>query len=206
MFLNIKKATKKNSNFILSCRNQIDARKYSQNKKIIKKKDHHDWYSSLIKKKQNEIFILRKNNINIGYIRIEKINNLGKISIVIKKKFQGKGLGKKGLLIAEKKSKFKEFIANVDKKNKLSIKLFLSAGYKKIKEKEKLLSFMKKKKKINTNNKLINSIEKIRGKNNNNWMDILRLAFKHDPKETSKILKNIYQKDTQISKIVKKLI
>ena len=206
MFLNIKKATKKNSNFILSCRNQIDARKYSQNKKIIKKKDHNDWYSSLIKKKQNEIFILRKNNINIGYIRIEKINNLGKISIVIKKKFQGKGLGKKGLLIAEKKSKFKEFIANVDKKNKLSIKLFLSAGYKKINEKEKLLSFMKKKKKININNKLINSIEKIRGKNNNNWMDILRLAFKHDPKETSKILKNIYQKDTQISKIVKKLI
>ena len=115
-------------------------------------------------------------------------------------------MGKKGLLIAEKKSKFKEFIANVDKKNKLSIKLFLSAGYKKINEKEKLLSFMKKKKKININNKLINSIEKIRGKNNNNWMDILRLAFKHDPKETSKILKNIYQKDTQISKIVKKLI
>ena len=46
-------------------------------------------------------------------------------------------------------------------------------------------------KKINKYNKVINQIEKTRGKNNKNWMDILRLAFDHSPKEASKILKEI---------------
>ena len=30
---------------------------------------------------------------------------------------------------------------------------------------------------------LINSIQKIRSKNNKYWMDLLRLAFKHAPKK-----------------------
>ena len=52
---------------------------------------------------------------------------------------------------------------------------------------------------------LINKIEKIRQKNNGNWMDILRLAFKHSPQETAKVMGNIYSNDSQISKLVKKL-
>lgn len=52
---------------------------------------------------------------------------------------------------------------------------------------------------------LINQIAKIRSKNNLNWMDILKLAFKHDPKNTSKIMSNIYKDDIKISKLVKKL-
>ena len=39
---------------------------------------------------------------------------------------------------------------------------------------------MKKKYKFYTN--IINKIEKIRSKNNVNWMNILKLAFKTDPK------------------------
>jgi|TARA_B110000196_G_C20845071_1_gene520115 hypothetical protein len=52
---------------------------------------------------------------------------------------------------------------------------------------------------------LINKIEKIRQKNNGNWMDILRIAFKHSPEETAKVMKNIYSDDNGISKLVKKL-
>jgi hypothetical protein len=37
--------------------------------------------------------------------------------------------------------------------------------------------------------KIIDQIEKIRSKNNVNWMDILRLVFKLDPKNASKIMK-----------------
>ena len=36
--------------------------------------------------------------------------------------------------------------------------------------------------------KIIDKIEKVRKKNNVNWMDILRLAFKHAPAEASKLL------------------
>ena len=52
---------------------------------------------------------------------------------------------------------------------------------------------------------LINSIQKIRSKNNINWMDMLRLAFKNDPKNASKIMSEIYKDDQKISKLVKNL-
>lgn len=54
--------------------------------------------------------------------------------------------------------------------------------------------------------KIIDKIEKIRGKNNYNWMNLLRLAYKKTPRETSIIIGNIYREDAKISKLVKKLI
>tara|TARA_B110000037_G_C16873075_1_gene404845 strand:+ start:282 stop:476 length:195 start_codon:yes stop_codon:yes gene_type:complete len=46
---------------------------------------------------------------------------------------------------------------------------------------------------------IINKIQTLRKKNNINWMDILRLAMKHAPNETKKILKNINDYDNKIS-------
>ncbi len=60
------------------------------------------------------------------------------------------------------------------------------------------------KKKINSN-KLFKKIENIRKNNNKNWMDLLRLAYKNDPKNTIKILNNILTKDNQLIKIAKQL-
>ena len=53
--------------------------------------------------------------------------------------------------------------------------------------------------------KIISKIEKIRSKNNVNWMDILRLAFKLDPVEASKIMKKINHDDKQIARLFSKL-
>ena len=53
--------------------------------------------------------------------------------------------------------------------------------------------------------KIISKIEKIRSKNNVNWMNILRLAFKLDPKEASKIMKKINHDDKQIATLLSKL-
>lgn len=52
---------------------------------------------------------------------------------------------------------------------------------------------------------IINNIEKVRGKNNKNWMDILRLAYRYSPKEAAKILAEIYKEDKKISLLAKKL-
>ena len=52
---------------------------------------------------------------------------------------------------------------------------------------------------------IIDKIEKIRSKNNINWMNILRLAFKLDPKKTSEIMKKINYDDKKISQLLKKL-
>jgi len=54
-------------------------------------------------------------------------------------------------------------------------------------------------------NKIINQIQKIRSKNNVNWMNILKLAFKLDPKKSSKIMKKINYDDKKISDLLKKL-
>ena len=52
---------------------------------------------------------------------------------------------------------------------------------------------------------IINQIEKIRSKNNVNWMNILRLAFRLDPKGASKIMKKINYDDKKISMLLNKL-
>ena len=53
--------------------------------------------------------------------------------------------------------------------------------------------------------RMVNKIQKIRAKNKKNWMDLLKLSLKLNPKKTSKILSEIYRFDQQISKIAKKL-
>ena len=53
--------------------------------------------------------------------------------------------------------------------------------------------------------KIINQIEKIRSKNNVNWMNVLRLAFKLDPKSSSKIMRKINYDDKKISKLLNQL-
>ena len=52
---------------------------------------------------------------------------------------------------------------------------------------------------------IISKIEKIRSKNNVNWMNILRLAFKLDPVSAKKIMKKINYDDKKISDLLNKL-
>ena len=53
--------------------------------------------------------------------------------------------------------------------------------------------------------KIIDKIEKVRSKNNSNWMDILRLALKSSPKKAIKIMMQINEKDKKISSLLAKL-
>jgi len=53
---------------------------------------------------------------------------------------------------------------------------------------------------------IFSKIENTRRKNNKNWMDILRLAFKNSPVEASKILSEIYKEDKNINILAKKLL
>ena len=53
--------------------------------------------------------------------------------------------------------------------------------------------------------KIVNQIQKIRSKNNVNWMNLVRLSLKLDPSKTSQILSEIYSLDQKISKKAKEL-
>ena len=52
---------------------------------------------------------------------------------------------------------------------------------------------------------IISKIEKVRSKNNVNWMNILRLAFKLDPKSATKIMRKINYDDKKISNLLNQL-
>ncbi len=53
---------------------------------------------------------------------------------------------------------------------------------------------------------VIDEIERIRSNNNKNWMDLLRLAFRHAPKEAAVIVAGIYRDDQRISELANQLI
>ena len=53
--------------------------------------------------------------------------------------------------------------------------------------------------------KIIDKIQNTRSKNNKNWMDILKLSFLNNPKETYKIISQILEKDSKMINIEKKL-
>ena len=58
---------------------------------------------------------------------------------------------------------------------------------------------------VMTDLEIIDEIEKIRSKNNVNWMDILRLAFKHAPKDARTLIGKINNDDSKISNLLKQL-
>ncbi len=64
---------------------------------------------------------------------------------------------------------------------------------------------MKKIKKIKNYLKIISQIENVRKKNNVNWMNILRIAFKNNPEATARVMSKIYSDDKKIGILVKKL-
>jgi len=59
--------------------------------------------------------------------------------------------------------------------------------------------------KLNKDLEIVNEIEKIRTRNNVNWMDLLRIGLKYAPKETKKIIRKINSDDRRISELFSKL-
>lgn len=56
-----------------------------------------------------------------------------------------------------------------------------------------------------TDLEIINEIQKVRNRNNVNWMDILKIAFIYAPNETREIFKRITNDDNIINQLSKQL-
>ena len=63
-----------------------------------------------------------------------------------------------------------------------------------------------KNKKVQHYLKIIDEVEKVRNKNNVNWMDVLRLAFTYAPEEARELMRKINTADDKISDLLKKLL
>ena len=55
-------------------------------------------------------------------------------------------------------------------------------------------------------NNLINKIQNTRKKNNKNWMDLMRIAFKYQPIEAKDVVRKIFSDDKKINKLIQKLV
>lgn len=202
MSLKLKIFSSSDINFLLKLRNQKDVILNSINKKKITKKIHQDWFKKIIKKHTNFNFIIYYKSKKIGFLRFEKIKNRYFVNIAIIRNARNKNFAKKSLLLGEYKTKIKNLYAKVLKNNIKSLSLFKSCNY-------NIISTYKKyylmKKKINKSEKIIDQIELLRKKNNTNWMKILKIAFKHDPKNASKAIGNVNKFDKKISKLSYKL-
>ena len=52
---------------------------------------------------------------------------------------------------------------------------------------------------------LLDRIQEIRVRNNKNWMGILRLGFKHAPREARALMRRITEADLEVSELTKQL-
>ena len=88
---------------------------YAEHIKFVKSKPYSKWY----------VIELTKNNV--GSIYLTKQNEIG---IFIQKKYQNNKLGKIALTSLMEKNPRKRFLANVNPKNKASIRFFKNNGFK----------------------------------------------------------------------------
>ena len=204
MKLKLSNAKFKDSLFFYKLRNDIDNRKNFIYSKKISFNDHDKWFKNSLKNKLNTFYkIVVNKNQRCGYLRFKENKSSFDVSICIDKKFRKKNIASEALLCAEEKLKNrKHFTSVVKKDNNASKLLFLKVGYSIFKKDKKFIHMKKKVGAI----KIINKIESIRKKNNSNWMDLLRLAYKKSPIESAKIMSRIYKDDSEISKLVKKLV
>ena len=73
--MKIKKATKKDIDFILKVRNQNISRKFSINKKKISHLEHNHWFKLNYLEKNFFLLIISIRKTKVGYVRIQKIKS-----------------------------------------------------------------------------------------------------------------------------------
>ena len=217
--IKIKIASMRDAQDILMWRNDQSSRKFSFNTKPISKSTHNEWFKKSLKNKNNYYFICYENKNKLGFVKYEQDKN-GKyfVSINLNPNFRNKGLSSKILITSLNQKVLKKenvIYAKIKKNNVKSLKSFKKAGYVKFNSFKNHYLFRKiikhdnlqimKKNNFKKYDSIISQIEKIRSKNNTNWMDILKIAFKNDPKATAQVMSKIYVHDQKISKLAKKL-
>ena len=203
--INIKKTKSYDNYKYFVLRNNPKNRKNSLNPSKIKIKEHDEWFKKNYKKKY--YYTCYKGKSKIGYIRGDIVGDTIIISIALDVKNQNKNIGTQCLKLFEKKINPNFIlIAKIKKKNHISIRFFEKNGFSELNNKKNVVTYYKiKNSSANVYLSIINKIENVRKKNNTNWMNILRIAFKNSPKETSKVFKQIHFSDQKINKLSSKL-
>ena len=122
--ISIRSVKKSDSNFLYELLKQRDPRANISHKRMPSFKQHESFIQS---KPYSKWYIIQSSNDDIGSIYLSKNNEIG---IFLIKKNQSEGIGFNALkLLMEKNPKIR-YLANINPKNKKSIKFFKKNGFK----------------------------------------------------------------------------
>lgn len=132
----------KSEDFLLKLRNEPYVSENSLKSEKITLRQHHKWLLNIFGNPKNKIFLIKKNNMNIGYIREKKFTKTKYLSWALIKEQQGKGIMTNCLkkICFDKNFSYKAIIKN---ENFASINLAKKVGFKLIKKQKNQLLFLK---------------------------------------------------------------
>ena len=203
--LNLRKINLSDEELLLEWRNDEGTRKNSKCQDAISKEDHRKWIKKTIFDGPNTPpLILEDKNVPVGTIRSDEMaEGEYELSWTISPKYRKRGYGSQ-ILKLFLLNKSWVFIAKIKPSNIASIKVAEKNGFKLSSKNDNDLSVYKKTAK-RTDLEIINEIEKVRAKNNVNWMNVLRLAFKHAPEDARNLMAKVNGHDGRISELLKEL-
>jgi len=214
-------------------RNLRHVRTYMYNDKPITKEEHSFWFDFMMYDPTRKYWVIELDNNPVGVVNLTSINVINQSCdwafYIHDEKSRGKGVGsfvEKFILehvflemglnklncevlesnpkVVEMHKKFgfveEGFFHQAIKKEEKMIGIHRLSMLK-----EEYLNSVEEKTGIDKDLDIINKIQKIRSKNNINWMDMLRLCLKENNKEAKKIISNINNHDSEISKLVEEL-
>jgi UDP-2,4-diacetamido-2,4,6-trideoxy-beta-L-altropyranose hydrolase len=131
--INLRPVIQEDCERIWNWANDPSVRAISFSKSFIDWDEHVHWFKNR-KNLPSFYLALSPDNIPLGQVRVEQINNEAVISMMIDKDFRNRGYGVKLIINACAKvfqsSEIKEIHAYIETDNKLSFKTFIKAGFK----------------------------------------------------------------------------
>lgn len=204
MGLTIMAAVEADNDDIFIWRNDPISIKQSFTMAPVDKEQHDKWFNEKLKNELCNFYIGydESGSNKIGVVRLElKSDNVCEVAINMNPHWRSKGLGSSFLndvLAMFDKSYSVSYVANIKPENIASRRCFEKAGFSIYEANEKKIIYVNKQ-------ALIDKIELVRSKNNVNWMNLMRLAFKTSPQEAEEIFLNINKEDNEISNLLAKL-
>lgn len=130
--ISLRSANYEDCTLLFKWANDSQVRKNAFSPNNIDLESHIKWYENKMNDENTRIFIVLKDNVEVGQIRVDISDNKGFIDYSIDKNYRGQGIGTEILQLIKLEITKVNLIGYVKKENIASMKAFEKAGYEKI--------------------------------------------------------------------------
>lgn len=129
LMLELRKVVDGDRELLFKWRNDVETRRQSFNNSNITYLEHKNWFSKKMISENCDFFIVIKEGMSVGQVRIELEEKIGIINYSIDRKQRGQGLGTEVLELLKQKYIGNVLVGKVKRNNIASIRAFKKAGY-----------------------------------------------------------------------------